>query len=750
PMVFLNDGGDFGNGPVWIGDINQEEPLSIDWGDMDQDGLPELAAGTVRGDYVFYNQGGTLENEPIWSDEDEFRSDNILWGDADGDGDYDLVTANQEEGIKINFNEAGFLAEGRAIRIDQPFETVLSDPFISEDQIIPIYPALEFEDLNQDGLPDLVAPLGSVFLGREIASVQATDGKYEIFIEPISTVPVISESIYFTDLVTGLTSVAPAITPTVFQDEIEFTYAVNFPNSNTRFSTKAYFKFPGSGGWIEALPTDGTTVDGLRNGVHAFVWDVNQSDFFGSSQEVLFQIEAIPSTLPESGFIAGDFEYPVIIAETGPLRVQGSQLQVLFQSSPTETIPVDNALIFKREAGSGDQSRLISDAQGIPYRTDIEGLLQGSGQIENGDLVVPLIPITTGNKIDLYLMGAAPTEDGLAEIVLNDSDGLREIVVSGTHQLMLLNLSVSLEWDASNDPDYLERLIRDLERTSEIIFDLTNGQAALGDVEIFMDKVLWETADIQILADNTHRPNAAYGGIVTEPISDTLGDGSVVPGAIVPGQIRMAATWSRYGTPGGTLGEDWPRTLAHEIGHYAFFQLDNYLGVNASGQLITPECPGSAMTDNFRPDYSEFLGETINGNGNSWDKNGLCNETIAQLSTGRSDWESVLAFYPFLSDNISATGTGPNRLPLALTGVEIFYPEGNSNPPLSAPVFYTQDENQNTLAFNRGEARVYLLRSGVITDTGDDDIILLGSPSGQAINARGAAPGDRLCVFDES
>jgi hypothetical protein len=34
------------------------------------------------------------------------------------------------------------------------------------------------------------------------------------------------------------------------------------------------------------------------------------------------------------------------------------------------------------------------------------------------------------------------------------------------------------------------------------------------------------------------------------------------------------------------LGEDWPRALAHEIGHYAFGLDDNYLGLDAQGHTV--------------------------------------------------------------------------------------------------------------------------------------------------------------------
>ena len=68
----------------------------------------------------------------------------------------------------------------------------------------------------------------------------------------------------------------------------------------------------------------------------------------------------------------------------------------------------------------------------------------------------------------------------------------------------------------------------------------------------------------------------------------------------------MGAVWNRYGEAGGSLGEDWPRTLAHELGHYLLYLDDNYMGLDASGVLIPIDtCPG-AMADPYRDDYSEF------------------------------------------------------------------------------------------------------------------------------------------------
>ncbi|MCB0184734.1 MAG: hypothetical protein KDE31_10730, partial [Caldilineaceae bacterium] len=279
----------------------------------------------------------------------------------------------------------------------------------------------------------------------------------------------------------------------------------------------------------------------------------------------------------------------------------------------------------------------------------------------------------------------------------------------------------------------------------------TNGQVAFGQINIYQNKENWWQSDIQVYASNTQRPNANLGGIVTNYITDTLKTGEVVNNAFLPGKIRIGATWNRYGNPGGTVGEDWPRVLAHEFGHYGLFLLDNYLGVqevNGSKIIVETDCAGSAMTDAYRQDYSEFLSRlTTNSAGFGW--LGNCLTTLAEDTTGRSDWETIQKFYPFLNENIATTAVGPTRLPLAVTQVAFNQPD-NAQTLLTTPVFYINDTLGNLVPFTRGEAQVYLFKEGATADTADDEILFLGTPSGPLIQARGAAVGDRLCVYDNA
>ena len=69
-----------------------------------------------------------------------------------------------------------------------------------------------------------------------------------------------------------------------------------------------------------------------------------------------------------------------------------------------------------------------------------------------------------------------------------------------------LDLDISLEWDAGNDPTYLDQLEFDIKRTSQFLYDFTDGQVALGDVYVYQNADLWSFSHVNVHATNRMRP----------------------------------------------------------------------------------------------------------------------------------------------------------------------------------------------------------------------------------------------------
>ncbi|MCI0395709.1 MAG: FG-GAP-like repeat-containing protein, partial [Chloroflexi bacterium] len=489
-------------------------------------------------------------------------------------------------------------------------------------------------------------------------------------------------------------------------------------------------------------------------GTYVYTWDVFGSGFFGRSDNVVFRLQASNGSLVSTASMTGTFGYtntipgpfqrPFVSGQTFPFRVRGSQVRV-FSETITATNAVSNAIVYRLPSGQDDGASPLVDLAGIPYRTDSQGYLQGRGQLTIGDsaatadTLYALLPITATDSYTLYYTSATPTSTGLQGEVITQT-GVVTLAVSAANPLILFNLDISLEWDARNDAAYLEQLEADVQRASEILYDLSNGQAALGEVRIFQAKENWTDSDIIIYAANNVRPSASMGGVVITSTAEVLSNSTVITEAYLPGQVRLGPTWGRFGDPDNDLGEDWPRALAHELGHYLLFLPDNYLGLDGE-RLVTTDCTGSVMTDAYSDEYSEFL--TAAG----W--LGDCLQTVAQQTTGRPDWETIITFYGALLAPASPTNAGPSSLPLAVTGINFEEPADEATA-LAAPFFSLRDTSGEAIFVADGQGQGYLFKNWDTAALTDDYVLALGAPVGDQMNARGAEPGDRLCIYDFS
>jgi hypothetical protein len=409
--------------------------------------------------------------------------------------------------------------------------------------------------------------------------------------------------------------------------------------------------------------------------------------------------------------------------------VRGTQIRVLYKGEPA-----GEALVYRLPAGQIRGAQAIGGNDeatgGEPFRTNALGYLEGRDTLQIGDKLVALLPIDSTSTYTLYHTSAAPNSQGLNFFPIEEP-GLQTLTVSPENPFLLFNLDVSLEWDSRRDDAFLARLRYDLSRTSELLFDWTNGQAALGTLQVFQDHDYWNESHVRIYATNRLRPNAEQGGIVTEetvdPEHETI--------SYNPGQVRMGAVWNRFGEPSGNLNEDWPRTLAHELGHYCFFLDDNYIGLNEEGVLVPVDTCSGAMSDPYRDDYSEFVAPS------QWLPQ--CEQSLSHQLTGRSDWETMATFYPML--NALPLNRGPNGLPLDVTDITFISPLSPTSA-LDVPIFYL---NYNGGRLKPGSsARALLFQRDETLEETYPWILDLGRPRLDQIEARGARPGDRLCVYE--
>jgi len=472
---------------------------------------------------------------------------------------------------------------------------------------------------------------------------------------------------------------------------------------------------------------------GGRFATRIYTWDTFASGLFGQSDDVVFHMVAYPhpstSASPDTyryfNSTSGPYQRPYASATTFPFRVRGTQVRVYSEMVGSGN-EVAGALVYRLPAEQPTGGSLIADSAGTPFRTDHHGYLEGRGEIGLGDRLLALLPITWTESYTLYHTSGAPTGKGLETYTVT-APGVQTLVVSADHPLLLFNLDVSLEWDAHNDNLFMEKLEYDLSRAAEYLYDFTDGQAGLGEVYVFHDAENWQTAHARVYASNRLRPNATLGGTVAGTITDTL----VPTITYEAGQIRMPATWNRYGDPGGSVGEDWPRTLAHEFGHYYLFLDDHYLGLDEEGQVISIyTCTYTAMTDPYR--YSEYRDQA--------DWLPACADTMANHLTGRSDWATIETFYPELAGPDSrGYNAGPTLMPFDFTEITVFDPLTPTET-LPDPTFYFLTEGGQRVQPAEG-TRGFLLK--------DETWLLdVGEPVIDHILARGAKADDQLCVFD--
>ncbi len=720
--VYLNDGaGNFsGIGAARPFGMASDDTRAIALGDLNGDGALDIAVGNHGFSYgqqnlIYLNDGAGNFNWPgavrlFGSGSD--RTTSLAICDLNGDGALDLIVGNEGLGGE---QSAVYLNDG-AGNFSWPNAT---RPFgIATDQMA----SLAAGDIDGNGTPDIVANT--------------------LYLQQVSThTPRGAIYLNHTRLTTGLPNIIPTVTierpgktanagflstrEILAQQRIPISYTIAQRDGDPADRVVFSYSLDGGGRWFPALATSATQTHDLAPGAHVFTWDTFASGVFGESDSVVVRVQVYPAIRPSLNGVPGPYQWPDAVATTFPFRVRGTQVRVIHADGS----PVPGALVYR-------SGRLLSGG----VRTDTQGYLPGRGTLQIGDGLLAVAAISTTDSFTRYITSARVGDTSL-ELSEVATAGVQTLTISPDNSLILFNLSLSLEWDARNDNLFMAQLRADLHRTSDLLYAWSNGQMALGSLHIYYDKAHWDDAHIRIYASNRLRPNASQGGIVSAPMSETVViNGTQHTVTYTPGQVHIGATWTRFGDPVGKIGEDWPRTLAHELAHYALFLDDNYLGQDAAGRLIPVEsCPG-VMSDYYDATGGKFR------TADNWLPD--CEQTLANRTVGRADWMTIKQHYdqPDLGFALHAPatfGAGPN-----LNGVPLEIPSLTETVPtapattLSAPFFYLTHAGIRFQPSSAARAFLFSADGSRISD--------LGRPSEDRVAAYGAHSGDRLCVYDLS
>ncbi|MGB8251974.1 MAG: VCBS repeat-containing protein, partial [Anaerolineaceae bacterium] len=701
--IFENDNNslnfDPANGYGW-GTQTSLSSYNVAWGDYNADGNLDLAIGNFNYHAQVYRNSGngmTL----AWESGAIMPTRSVAWGDWDGDGDLDLAAGNPGEASRVFENVDGELMFDPEKGLGQYFADG-ADTY-----------SIAWGDADNDGDLDLAYGVNGnnngVLVNQLRGATTLPNNPPTISVRP----PGVTANFYTSARIWQL---GDAVIPFRLAD----------PEGDPVRYVKAYYSIDGGGTWSDADPVSGilpTNLAAPSSGAdYTFDWDPVASGLMGQADNVVIKLEAYPDHRAQNGKLADINQWPFSTATSMPFRVRGNQIRVVDGINP-----VQGAVVYRLTPGE-EPGQAFSDSKGKAYTTDSSGYLQGRGILRDNDELAALAPVSSTSSYTLYATNATPTADGLQGTVTS-AQGIQILDVSTGFPLLLFNLSVSLEWDASYDTAFLDQLAYNLERVSGNLYDFTNGQIALGRVTVYQNRDNWDTADIHIMASNRLRPWGVIGGIV-----DTSTPAPFDPDLVYePGMVTIGSVWNRYGNPGQIIGDDWPLILAHELSHYLLYLDDVYLGLDTSGHLVTINgCTGSAMGDLYSdPANTEFIfDDTI------WTS--YCTETLANHTNGRDEWAVITAWYDQLLEP-SAINSGPASMTYQFTHIDIQDPATPTSA-LIDPTFYIIYANGRQASTS---ARAYLEKS-------DGRQISLGAPVGgqNRVLALGAEYGDRLCVFD--
>lgn len=156
----------------------------------------------------------------------------------------------------------------------------------------------------------------------------------------------------------------------------------------------------------------------------------------------------------------------------------------------------------------------------------------------------------------------------VTDFTVTNPIGTQTLTVSPNNVLIGWHLVASLDWDASDDE--LNQLATRFNNASQVLYNLTDGQFIIEEVELADDAQLWGSAEIAFQVDMWVWPH-------TNDIGGFLGRS---------GAIDNHVYMSPFSAVGSSRSTN-PRTLIHELGHLALGLQDEYIGLHPAGNYCT-------------------------------------------------------------------------------------------------------------------------------------------------------------------
>ena len=156
----------------------------------------------------------------------------------------------------------------------------------------------------------------------------------------------------------------------------------------------------------------------------------------------------------------------------------------------------------------------------------------------------------------------------VSDLIVANPSTTQTLTVSSLNALIGWHLVASLDWDASDGE--LNQLATRFRDASQYLYNVSDGQFLIEQVEIADDAQMWGSGEISFQVDSWVWPHTnALGGF--------LG-----PNGAIASHVYMAP----FSTSANNGSTDH-RTLIHELGHLAMALQDEYMGANLNGNYCT-------------------------------------------------------------------------------------------------------------------------------------------------------------------